>query len=387
MAQSRIRIGMVGGGPGAGIARAHRMGMRLDDRYTLVAGAFSRSLEKSREAARELHVDESRVYQDYAEMARAEAERDDGIEVVAIVTPNDSHYPVAKAFLEAGIHVVCDKPMTDSLEDAEALHALAESSGRLFVLTHNYSAYAMVRHAAELVRGGTLGEIRIAQVEHASGWAATRMEDDPSNKQAAWRLSAEQAGQYSVLYDLGTHAHQLLRFVSGLELAAVAAELQTCVPGREVFDNAHVQLRLSNGARGTLWATMAATGQEHGLRLRLFGDKASLEWEQTDPHHLTLRYPDGRREILAQGHDGASAAEARLTRVGLGHPEGFVESFANLYSDVAEAITRHRETGTTHHDDLPVPGTGDGLLGVRFVRAVGASHDTDGCWVELDQGG
>lgn len=384
MTRSRIRIGMVGGGPGAGIANAHRMGMRLDDRYTLVAGAFSRSLEKSRQAAAELHVDPSRIYQHYAEMAREEAAREDGIDVVAIVTPNDSHYPVAKTFLEAGIHVVCDKPMTDDLDTAIALHELAQQRGLVFALTHNYSAYAMVRHAAELVRDGTLGELRIAQVEHASGWAAARMEDDPDNKQAAWRLAPEQAGEYSVLYDLGTHAHQLLRFISGLEVAEVSAELNTCVTGRRVFDDAHVQLRLSNGARGTLWACMAATGNAHGLRIRLYGDKASLEWEQIDPHHLTLRHLDGRCEVFTHGYGGQSAAAERLTRVGLGHPEGFIESFANLYGDVAEAIERYRREGSANQAASSLPGSRDGVLGVRFVKAVAESHVAQGRWIATE---
>lgn len=383
MSNDRIRIGMVGGGPGAGIAKAHRMGMRLDDRYALVAGAFSRSLEKSRQAAAELGVAEDRVYQDYEHMARAEADREDGIEVVAIVTPNDSHYPVARAFLEAGIHVVCDKPMTGNLEEARALHELATASGRVFTLTHNYSAYAMVRQAAQLVRDGVLGEPRIVMVEHASGWAAEAVERDPDNKQAAWRLDPAQSGEASLVFDLGTHAHQLLRFVSGLEVTEISAEMQACVPGRRVFDDAQVQVRLSNGARGSLWASMAATGHEHGLRIRVFGDKASLEWRQMDPHYLTIHHPGGRREVLVQGHDGQSEAQARLTRVGLGHPEGFIESFANLYGDVAEAIGRHRETGQTRFDDLPLPTSHDGLLGIRFVQAVGDSHRQQGRWTRV----
>lgn len=383
MTAQRIRIGMVGGGPGAGIAKAHRMGMRLDDRYALVAGAFSRSPEKSRQMAAELGVDPERAHADYARMAREEAAREDGIEVVAIVTPNASHYPVARAFLESGIHVVCDKPLTGDPQQAEALHALAEASGLVFALTHNYSAYAMIREAARLVRDGALGELRIAMVEHASGWAASRVEDDPDNKQAAWRLDPSQSGEASLVFDLGTHAHQLLRFVSGQEVTEVSAELATCVPGRRVYDDAQVRVRLANGAHGTLWASMAATGHEHGLRLRLFGDKASLEWRQMDPHYLTLNHPGGRRETLVQGHDGQGPDQARLTRVGLGHPEGFIESFANLYRDLAATIERHRESGQTRFADLPLPTSRDGLLGVRFVQAVSESHAAGGRWVKL----
>lgn len=383
MASTRIRIGMVGGGPGAGIAKAHRMGMRLDNRYDLVAGAFSRSLEKSHQAAAELKIDPARVYEDYAQMAENESTREEGIEAVVIVTPNDSHYPVASAFLEAGIHVICDKPMTGDLDEAERLHALAEARGLVFALTHNYSAYAMVREAAHLVREGALGELRIAMVEHASGWACAKVEDDASNKQAAWRLDPAQSGTTSLISDLGTHAHQLLRFVSGQEVTEVSAELSTCVPGRRVFDDAQIQVRLENGARGSLWVSMAATGHEHGLRFRLFGDKASLEWCQMDPHYLTLKYPDGRRETRVQGHDSQSDDQARLTRIGLGHPEGFIESFANLYSDIADVIERYRDTGQAACPARPLPNSRDGLLGVRFVKAVDASHNTQGQWVTI----
>lgn len=383
MSHKKIRVGMVGGGPGAGIAKAHRMGMRLDDRFSLVAGAFSRSLEKSRQAAEELGVDTSRVYENYTQMASEESARDDGIEAVVIVTPNDSHYPVASAFLEAGIHVICDKPMTGDLDEAERLHALAEAKGLVFALTHNYSAYAMVREAAHLVRTGAIGDLRIAMVEHASGWAAAKEEDDPNNKQAAWRLDPAQAGTTSVISDLGTHAHQMLRFVSGQEVTDVSAELSTCVPGRRVFDDAQLQVRLANGARGSVWVSMAATGNEHGLRFRLYGDKACMEWNQMDPHYLTLKYPDGRSETRVQGHDSQSDAQARLTRVGLGHPEGFIESFANLYSDIAEVIERYQQTGKAAYDDVPLPNSRDGLLGVRFVKAVDESHEAAGRWVKI----
>lgn len=383
MCHKKIRVGMVGGGPGAGIAKAHRMGMRLDDRYELVAGVFSRSLEKSLQAATELAVDPARVYERYEQMASEESVREQGIEAVVIVTPNDSHFPVARAFLEAGIHVICDKPMTGDLNEAERLHAMADARGLVFALTHNYSAYAMVREAAHLVREGTLGELRIAMIEHASGWAAAKVEDDVSNKQAAWRLDPAQSGATSLISDLGTHAHQLLRFISGQEVTEVSAELSTCVPGRGVFDDAQIKVRLANGARGSMWVSMAATGHEHGLRFRLFGDKASLEWCQMDPHYLTLKYPDGRRETRVQGHASQSDGQARLTRIGLGHPEGFIESFANLYSDIADVIERYRQSGQNTYDDRPLPNSRDGLLGVRFVKAVDASYNAQGQWVSI----
>ena len=379
-----IRIGMVGGGPGAGIATAHRAGLRMDGRYDLVAGVFSRDLDKSRQAARELGVDESRVYASYEEMAAAEAAREDGIEAVAVVTPNASHHPVSKVFLEHGIHVICDKPLTDDFDKALELHRLAESRGLVFTLTHNYASHAMVREAARRVRRGDLGTLRMVQGEFASGWAAGEVELEADNKQAAWRTDPDQASEASVIYDLGTHIHHLARYVSGLAIESLAADLSTVVPNRRVYDNANVMLRFAGGARGALWITMAATGAEHGLRLRVVGSKASLEWCHEDPHHLQIRYPDGRREVLSQGGATLSADADELTRIGLGHPEGFLESFANIYSEAAEAIAATRTDGRPARDDLAYPSTADGVLGLQFVDAVRSSAAADGRWTAID---
>ena len=374
--ERKVRIGMVGGGPGAGIAEAHRIGMRIDDRFALVAGAFSRSPETSRKAALRLGVAAERSYDSFEEMAGAEAARPDGVDVVTIVTPNNSHFPIAKTFLQAGIHVVCEKPLTDRLDHAVELDRLARDRGLILALTHNYSGYAMVRHAARLVRDGGIGSVRIVQVEHASGWAARPVE----GKWAAWRTDPAVAGKASVVFDLGTHAHHLLRFVTGLEVAELSAELATCVDDRAVFDDAHVQLRLANGARGQLWASMAATGQEHGLRIRVFGSEASLEWRHEDPQHLVVRHQGGPVEILAQGHAGLSEEAARLTRVGLGHPEGFFESFANIYGDIADAVHALNRGEPYAPDPLGFPTGRDGVLGVAFVEAVCASHEKAGRW-------
>lgn len=372
----RVRIGMVGGGPGAGIAEAHRIGMRIDDRFALVAGVFSRSPENSRKAADRLGVAAERSYPSFEEMASAEAARPDGVDVVAVVTPNNSHYPIAKAFLLAGIHVVCEKPLTDSLDHAVELDRLARDRGLILALTHNYSGYAMVRHAARLVRDGAIGSVRIVQVEHASGWAARAVDGE----WAAWRTDPVVAGKASVVFDLGTHAHHLLRFVTGLEVAELSAELATCVDDRAVFDDAHVQLRLTNGARGQLWASMAATGQEHGLRIRVFGSDASLEWRHEDPHHLVVRRHGGSVEVLAQGQTGLSEEAARVTRVGLGHPEGFLESFANIYQEVASAVDALSRGEPYAPDPLGFPTGRDGVLGLAFVEAVSASHENNGRW-------
>ncbi len=374
---------MVGGAPGAGIAGTHRIAMRLDDRYELVAGVFSRNREKSLAAARELGIHEDRVYPDYEAMASGEAERKDGVDAVTIVTPTDSHYKIAKKLLEAGINVICDKPLCLSVTEAKELQALAENGGLILCLTHNYSGYAMVRHAARMVRDGYLGEIKIVQAEHASGWAAKLLEKQ-GHTQAAWRMDPELSGEASVLYDLGTHAHQLTRFVTGLEVSEVAAELSKVVAGRAINDNANLLLRFANGARGSLWATMAAVGNEHGLRIRVYGDRGSLAWHQEDPYHLLFSPIDGPPQILAQGAEWLSPDAARWTRAGLGHPEGFFEAFANLYTEVADAILAKAEGRPFTRSDLGFPDASDGLKGVAFVEAAMRSYAAGGVWTQLE---
>jgi len=374
----RVRIGMVGGGPDAGIGPAHRYAIRLDGRYDLVAGVFSRSAEKSRRMARELGLDPSRAYASVEAMAEQEAGRPDRIEIASVVTPTDSHYGVARALLMQDIPVVCDKPLTDRLSDARELVRLCEERGLFVALTHNYSGYGMVRHAARVVRDGTLGPIRMVQVEHASGWGSDAIERT-GRKQAVWRTDPAIAGMSSVVLDLGTHAHHLVRFITGLEVEAVSAEMFTAVPGRMVHDNAFVNLRLSNGARGTLWVTMAATGHEHGLRIRVYGSAASLEWQHEDPQHLTLRYAGGRREVHGMGMSGVSADAERVRRLGPGQVEGFIEALANLYRDIADVIVS-RQVGNVMDAVFAFPTAHDGIRGLEFVEAVTASYADHGRW-------
>jgi len=357
--------------------------MRLDDRYELVAGAFSRNHDKSLAAARELGISEDRVYPDYETMAAREAEREDGVDAVVIVTPTDSHYKIAKKLLEAGLNVICDKPLCLSVVEAKEMQALAEKGGLILCLTHNYSGYAMVRHAARLVRNGSLGEIKIVQVEHASGWAAKLLEKQ-GHTQAAWRTDPALGGEASVLYDLGTHAHQLARFITGLEVSEVAAELSKVVAGRAINDNANVLLRFTNGARGSLWVSMAAVGNEHGLRIRVYGDRGSLSWHQEDPHHLLFSPIDGPPQILAQGAEWLSPDAARWTRAGLGHPEGFFEAFANLYTEVADALLAKAEGQPVAKAELGFPDASDGLKGVAFVEAAMRSYAAGGAWTALE---
>jgi predicted dehydrogenase len=307
-----------------------------------------------------------RVYNDYWEMAEQEGGR---LNVVAVVTPNNTHFEIAKAFLEAGISVVCEKPLTNDSSTAAELVAIARSSGAILAVPHIYSAYAMVRHAARMVRNGDLGRIRFVAAEHASGWASAPIDQ--------WRMDPDIGGPASAVGDVGTHAFHLLRYITGLEASRISAQLTTLVPGRRVFDNATMRLTLSNGAPATVWATMAATGHEHGLRIRVFGDDASLEWRHEDPQHLIVRDPDGGATILAHGMSPLSDDAGRVTRVGLGHPEGFLEAFANFYSDLADILRGNPGR------ELSIPTGIDGLIGVQFVEAAIASHADDAGWVSL----
>jgi predicted dehydrogenase len=380
----KVRVGMVGGGPGAGIAETHRTAMRLDDRYVIVGGVFSRDPEKSMAAAKILDIPKDRIYTDYVAMAEAESRRKDGrIDAVVIVTDTASHYQIARKFLETGINVICDKPLCLKLAEAKELKTLVDKGGLIFCLTHNYSGYAMVRHAARMVRNGDVGTVKVVQAEHASGWAVKLLEKT-GHSQAVWRTDPKVLGDASVLYDLGTHAHQLSRFVTGLEITEVATEMNQIVEGRAIKDNANLLLRFSNGARGTLWASMAAVGNEHGLRIRVYGDRGSLAWHHENPHHLRYCPIDGAPQVLAQGADWLSPDARRWTRVGLGHPEGFFEAFANLYTEVADALLAKSDGKAYAKADLGFPDVTDGARGVAFVESAMHSYATGGAWTQVE---
>ena len=380
----KVRVGMVGGGPGAGIAETHRTAMRLDDRYVIAGGVFSRDPEKSLTAAKKLHLPEDRIYTDYVAMAEAESRRKENkIDAVVIVTQTASHYEIARKFLEAGINVICDKPLCLKLAEAKELKTLVDQGGLIFCLTHNYSGYAMVRHAARMIRNGDLGKVKVVQAEHASGWAVKLLEK-VGHPQAAWRTDPKILGDASVLYDLGTHAHHLSRFVTGLEITEVAAEMNQIVEGRAIKDNANLLLRFSNGARGALWASMAAVGNEHGLRIRVYGDRGSLAWRHEDPHHLRYCPIDSAPQVLAQGADWLSTDARRWTRAGLGHPEGFFEAFANLYTEVADALLAKSDGKAYAKADLGFPDVTDGARGVAFVESAMRSYATGGGWTQVE---
>lgn len=378
---------MVGGGPGSNIGATHRYAARFDDRFTLVTGVFAADAERSRAFAATLDIASDRRYSSWQAMAEQEAKRADGIEAVTIVTPNNSHYAIAKAFLEQGIDVICDKPLTTELSQALELLRLTRHTGRVFGVTYNYSGYPMVRQARAMIQNGELGAIRLVQVEHASGWAATLLEAD-GHKQASWRTTPSIAGKSAVVGDLGTHAHHLARFITGLEVSQLSAELSTIVPGRQMDDNAHIKLRFNNGAKGLMWASMVATGHIHGQRIRVYGEKGSLEWVQEQPNELSLRPLDGPHQILSRGFGYLAPAAQRGARIWPGHPEGFLAAFANIYTDLADVILAHRDGAPADPLAYLFPTVEDGVLGVKFVEAAVESHRQDGAWVDamLDLG-
>lgn len=377
----RLRLAVIGGGPGSFIGPMHRLAAAIDNRYELVAGALSSNPEKSRLAGQELGLAPERAYASGLELIAGEKARPDGADVVAIMTPDDSHFELASAALTQGFDVICDKPMTNTLDEAERLHAAVAASGRVFCLTHNYTGYPMVRQARAMVEAGELGTIRLVQVEYVQGGKARP--HDPSAPRA-WRFDPTRRGPSAVMGDIGTHAHNLLRFVTGLEVAEVAAEIGAIVPDRVVHDYAGAMLRMDNGARGSFWVTQAAAGVENCLRLRVSGSLGSLEWMQEVPQLLTFKPLDGPAQLRTPNGPGTLPLAARSSRITKGHPEGLPEAFANLYSDAAEAIAARRAGVTPDPLALCFPNSRDGLLGVRFVDAVVRSSAANGAWVHME---
>ncbi len=367
---------MVGGGAGSFIGGVHRIAARLDDRFELVAGAFSSDPERGRASAAALHVTPERAYGSYDEMAEREAARADRIDAVAVVTPNDSHVAICSAFLARGIPVICDKPLATSLAEARRLRDEVRKAGLPFVLAHNYSFGPMVREARALVANGTLGAIRVVQVEYAQDWLATDLETT-GQKQAAWRTDPLRSGPAGSVGDIGTHAHHLACFVSGSRVSALLADLATFVPGRRLDDDPRMLLRFEGGARGALWCSQVAPGHENGLRLRLFGERGGLEWAQEHPNQLRLAMLGEAPRTLFRGMPGLSAEATRATRLPAGHPEGYLEGFAQLYAETADLLTGAAEPGL-------LPGIEDGVAGLAFIEAAVASSRAGGTWVRLD---
>lgn len=380
--QRRLRLGMVGGGDGAFIGSVHRIAARLDDCYELVAANLSSDAERAAASAAGLRLDPARSYADYKAMALAEAARPDGIDAVAIVTPNYLHAPMATAFLEAGIHVICDKPLAISLAEGEALAALARERNKVFALTHVYSGYPMVRHAREMVAAGEIGDVRLVQVEYPQDWLAEESTQSDEYQRNNWHNDPLRAGPNGCLGDIGSHAYHLAGYVSGMLPNEILAELHAFTPGRRLDDHVQVMLRYANGARGMLWSSQMATGCENGLRLRVYGTKASLDFEQEHPNQLWLTPQGGCAQRLTRGRVRGTAAEA-ASRVPSGHPEGYLEAFAQLYTDAAAQIHAIDAGDARPQPTLGMPDVDDGVAGLKFMDAAMESNRQGSRWIKI----
>ncbi len=375
----RLRLAVIGGGPGSFIGAMHRTAARLDDRFEIVAGAVSSDPARSEAAGLAIGLSVDRAYGDAMSLLDGEVGREDGADVVAIMTPNDTHHAYSSGALDHGFDVISDKPMTNTLPEALDLVARVRKSGLVFCLTHNYTGYPMVRQARAMVEDGQLGDIRLVQVEYVQGGKATDRDPDPAGP-LPWRYDPVRGGPSLVMGDIGTHAHNLVRFICGIEVSEVAAEVGSIVPNRLVHDYAAAMLRFDNGARGTFWVTQAAAGVENCLRIRVSGSRASVEWHQEQPTVLIFRPLSGPAELRTPNGPGTLPLSARATRIVKGHPEGFHEAFANIYSDAAEAIAGRRSGQEANPMALHFPTEIDGALGVRFVQAVMDSSAAGGAW-------
>jgi predicted dehydrogenase len=377
----RVRLGMVGGGQGAFIGAVHRMAARLDDAYTLVCGVLSSDPERARASGAELRLDPARCYGSYTAMFAAERGRADGMEAVAIATPNHLHHPVASAALDAGFHVICDKPLATTVTEADDLVQRATVAQRIFAVTYNYSGYPMVRQARAMVGRGEIGTLRVVQVEYSQSWLAGPLEAT-GQKQAAWRTNPALSGPGGAIADVGSHAFHLVCFVTSRVPESVLADLTTFVGGRRVDDNAHVLMRLADGARGMLWASQVAHGCENALKLRVYGECGTLEWMQEEPDRLWFTPAEQPKRLMMRGGAGVGSEAARATRIPAGHPEGYLEGFATLYAEIARAIVAAR-TGAPVPDGVTFPTVMDGALGNRFISACIRSSAEGTRWIQL----
>jgi predicted dehydrogenase len=379
----KLKAGMVGGGRDAFIGAVHRMAMRLDGKIDLVAGAFSSSPEKSKLSGEDLLLDPSRVYPDYHTMIERERALPIGerIDFVSIVTPNRTHVPVAKAFLEAGFNVVCDKPLAFDLDEALELEQVVRRTGKVFALTHNYTGYPMVKEARELVRRGELGDLLKVVVEYPQGWLIDLLEEK-GNKGAAWRTDPQQAGASTCVGDIGTHAENLTRYITGLRIDQLCAEFTTFVKGRRLEDDANFLIRFKGGPKGVLYASQISVGEENNINIRVYGTKASLEWHQEDPNDLIVKHPDAPRRTYRRGNSYISDVAKRFTRIPSGHPEAFIEAFANIYLEAARAIDAE-VNGQPIPADCDFPTVADGVEGMLFIATAVRSAKAGGVWTSM----
>jgi predicted dehydrogenase len=385
MADRKLRMGMVGGGRGAFIGAVHRMAAALDGRIELVAGAFSSDPAKSRLSGADLHLDPARTYASYQAMAKAEAARPaaDRIDFVAIVVRNDLHYPVAKAFLEAGIHVVCEKPLAYTLAEARRLRDLARRRGCLFALTHNYTGYPMVKEARAMVRAGKLGTINKVVVEYPQGYAITALKSKADGKISNWRMDPAVAGISNCIGDIGSHAENLAHYITGLEIDELAADLSTYIPGRPLDDDGNLLVRFKGGAKGVLHASQVSTGDENNLNIRVYGTLASLEWHQEHPNELTVKFAEAPRQVWRRGNTYNGPEAKRFTRTPFGHPEAFIEAFANIYVEFARAVHDRLAGRKPPKEGYDFPTLDDGVAGMAFIEAAVKSSKANSRWTKV----
>lgn len=382
----KIRMGMVGGGRGAFIGSVHRMAAALDGRIELVAGAFSSDPEKAKLSGEDLYLDPSRVYASYAEMAEKEAALPDDqrIDFVSIVVRNDLHFDVAKKFLEAGFNVICEKPLAFSLEQGKQIKEIVDKSGKVFGLTHNYTGYPMVKEARAMVADGKLGKIIKIVAEYPQGYAITALHDESDGAISNWRMDPSVSGISNCIGDIGSHAENLGRYISGLEIEELAAELSTFIPGRPLDDDGNMLIRYKGGAKGILYASQVSAGDENNLNIRVYGTEASLEWHQEHPNELIVKYAEKPREIHRRGNSYNGQACSANTRLPFGHPEAFIEAFANVYLGVADAIADQVAGTYPRSEGYDFPDVNDGVLGMAFIEAAVKSSKANSAWTKLE---
>ncbi|MDX2186951.1 MAG: Gfo/Idh/MocA family oxidoreductase [Opitutaceae bacterium] len=380
----KLRMGMVGGGRGAFIGAVHRMAAALDGRIELVAGCFSADPEKSRLSGQDLHLDPTRVYGTFEEMAKRESELppDKRIDFVSIVTRNNTHFPAAKAFAERGIHVICDKPLAFSLAEAKKLKAVVEKSGVVFALTHNYTGYPMVKEARDWVQAGKIGKILKVIVEYPQGYALGALGSGQEGKISNWRMDPSVSGSSNCMGDIGTHAHNLVSYITGLEIDQICAELSTFIPGRPLDDDGNCLIRFKGGAKGILFASQVSSGEENNLRIRVHGTKGGIEWRQEDPNELYLRSHERPTQVWRRGNDYVGENAKRFTRTPFGHPEGYIEAFANIYAEATRAIAA-AVSGHKKKQVFDFPTLVDGVKGMAFIETVVKSSRAGAKWVKF----
>ena len=381
----KLRMGMVGGGRGAFIGAVHRMAANLDGKIELVAGAFSSSPEKSKLSGEDFFLDPERVYESYQEMAEKEAAREDKIDFVSIVVQNHLHFDVAKTFLEAGFNVICDKPMTRTLEEARALRDIVDETGQIFCLTHNYTGYPMVKEARRMVKDGEIGRILKIVAEYPQGYAVGDVEGDGQGQISNWRSDPKIAGSSNCMGDIGTHAHNLVRYITGLEIEEMCSELTAFIPDRELDDDGNNLIRFEGGAKGIIYASQISNGDENALNIRVYGTKASLEWHQEDPNELIVKYANAPRKIYRRGNDYLGEAAQNNSRTPFAHPEGFIEAFANIYLAAAQAIADKIDGNTPPDEGYDFPDATDGIAGLAFIETAVKSSGSEDKWLQFPE--